>query len=74
MSKSISFDRPAKQPTPESWVLAHPLPAGLPTKRLTVDVPETLHRRIKIQCAQHGVNMADVVRELLEQRFPQAAS
>ncbi len=74
MSKSISFDRPTKQPTPESWVLANPIPAGMPTKRLTVDVPEPLHHRIKVQCAMQGVNMADVVRELLEQRFPQAAS
>ncbi len=74
MSKSISFDRPAKPVTPESWVLANPLAPGEPTKRLTVDIPEPLHRRVKIQCAMQGVNMADVVRELLEQRFPQASS
>lgn len=74
MSKSITFDRPTKAATPESWVLAKPLHAGEPTKRLTVDVPEPLHHRIKVQCAMQGVNMADVVRELLEQRFPKAGT
>ncbi len=72
MSKSITFDRPTKPATPESWVLAKGMPTGEPTKRLTVDVPEALHHRIKVQCAMLGVNMADIVRELLEQRFPKA--
>jgi hypothetical protein len=72
MSKSITFDRPTKPATPESWVLARPPAPGEATKRLTVDVPEPLHHRIKVQCAIQGVNMADVVRELLEQRFPKA--
>ena len=40
-----------------------------PTKRLTIDVPFSLHRRMKAQCALDGVNMADVVRELLGERF-----
>jgi len=40
------------------------------TKRLTIDVPENLHRRIKTTCAQRGVKMADEIRELLETHFP----
>jgi hypothetical protein len=39
-------------------------------KRLTVDVPLTLHTRIKSQCALQSVQMADVIRDMLEQRFP----
>lgn len=39
------------------------------TKRLTIDVPASLHARIKSQCALRGVKMADEVRELLEQHF-----
>jgi len=31
-----------------------------------------LHRRIKSVCAQRGLKMADVLRELLEQEFPAA--
>lgn len=39
-------------------------------KRLTVDVPVSLHTRIKSQCALKGVKMADEIRELLEKNFP----
>ena len=39
-------------------------------KRLTIDVPEELHRRIKSACASKGVKMADEIRILLEQHFP----
>lgn len=38
-------------------------------KRLTIDVPEDLHRRIKSGCASKGVKMADEIRTLLEQHF-----
>ena len=38
-------------------------------KRLTIDVSEDLHRRIKVGCASKGVKMADVVRGLLEGEF-----
>jgi hypothetical protein len=40
-------------------------------KRLTIDIPLSLHQRVKSQCALKGDKMADVVRELLERHFPQ---
>lgn len=40
-------------------------------KRFTIDVTESLHKRIKMQCAMRGEKMADVIRELLEKEFPQ---
>jgi len=40
-------------------------------KRLTIDVPGSLHARIKAQCAMRGVKMADEVRALLEKHFPE---
>jgi hypothetical protein len=40
-------------------------------KRFTIAVPEDLHTRIKVQCAQKGVKMADVIRALLAERFPE---
>lgn len=43
--------------------------AALP-KRITVDVSEDLHTRIKVACAAARVKMADAVRETLEQRWP----
>lgn len=38
-------------------------------KRLTIDIPESLHREIKKQCAERGKKMVDEVRELLLQKY-----
>ena len=38
-------------------------------KRLTIDVPDSLHRAIKAQCAMRGTKIADEVRELLLQKY-----
>jgi hypothetical protein len=42
------------------------------TKRLTIDIPESLHKRVKSQCATQGTTIADVVRAILERKFPEA--
>jgi hypothetical protein len=51
--------------SPDQWV------SGEPMKRLTIDIPLSLHQRVKSQCALKGENMADVVRELLDRHFSQ---
>ncbi|PTT43827.1 hypothetical protein DBR33_10055 [Stenotrophomonas sp. HMWF022] len=38
-------------------------------KRLTIDIPESLHRTIKSQCAMRGTKIADEVRDLLVQKY-----
>lgn len=38
-------------------------------KRLTLDVSEDLHRRIKLKCVSEGHKMADRIREILEREF-----
>ena len=38
-------------------------------KRLTLDIPESLHKAIKRQAVDAGVTMADLLRELLEQHY-----
>ena len=43
-----------------------------PMKRLTIDIPESLHRAIKMQCASRGTKIADEVRELLIQKYGNA--
>jgi predicted DNA binding CopG/RHH family protein len=50
--------------TAEEWVTG-----GQKMKRLTIDVPEDLHRRIKMGCAARGAKMADEIRELLDKEF-----
>lgn len=38
-------------------------------KRMTIDIPESLHRAIKAQCALRGTKMVEEVRQLLEQKY-----
>ena len=40
------------------------------TKRITVDVPVSLHSRVKLECCRQDVAITDVVRRLLEAEFP----
>jgi hypothetical protein len=49
--------------------VAAPVVPAEPMKRFTIDVPLSLHRRIKTQCAMRGDKMADVIREMLEREF-----
>ena len=39
-------------------------------KTLHIDVPADLQRRIKSECDREGVKIADVLRAMLEIRFP----
>ena len=61
--------RTAAEATADDWVNNRAAPEGL--KRLTFDVPESLHRRIKVACAQRGVKMSDDLRSLLEKHYPE---
>lgn len=38
-------------------------------KRLTLDIPESLHRRIKGKAVMEGVTMVNMLRELLEEKY-----
>lgn len=78
--KTVAIKMPAKPAPADAWVLSRdadreaPAPAPVvpaePMKRFTIDVPLSLHRRIKTQCAMRGDKMADVIREMLEREFP----
>lgn len=46
-----------------------PPPQREPTRRLTLDIPERLHRVMKIRAATTGVTMLDEVRALLEAHY-----
>jgi hypothetical protein len=72
--KKVTFGgkRPSTMPAGNADAWVHNREAGEPEpmKRLTIDVPLSLHKRIKSQCANENLIMADVVRDLLEKRFP----
>ena len=70
--KRISIgDKPTAKSAPSSpddWVAAR-TGSDEPMKRLTIDIPLSLHQQVKSQCALRGEKMADVIREILEQLF-----
>lgn len=82
MSKTVAFKMPVKPANREAddWVgkgveqhlqvrsEATEAPAER-MKRLTIDVSESLHARIKIGCAKQHKKIADEVRALLERHF-----
>ena len=65
--------KPTSKPAPaaaDAWVESRaPAEGPEPMKRLTIDVPASLHRAIKTQCAARGTKIADEVRELLMQKY-----
>lgn len=71
--KKIAFgSKPTARSGPASlddWVDDRPARTTEPTKRLTIDVPVSLHQRIKVQCTLQGQNMADVLRSILQTQF-----
>ena len=72
--KKVAFgtkpsNKPAATATAEEWVKNREEGTDEPTKRLTLDIPESLHRAIKAQCAMRGTKIADEVRELLLQKY-----
>jgi predicted DNA binding CopG/RHH family protein len=67
MAKKVSFaTKPAPKMTDE-WVENR---TEETIKRFTIDIPESLHRRMKTQCAARGLKMNAVNREMLEEKFP----
>lgn len=84
MKKASAFAKsPVKPADPaDTWVQKReqetPAPEAIqpdpietePMKRFTIDVPMSLHRRVKATCAQRGLKMADVIRDFLEREFP----
>ena len=77
MTKTVPFTRPPK--SADDWVAATPSEGGPelplppepaePMKRLTIDVPRSLHTRIKAACALRGSKMVDEIRVLLDREF-----
>ena len=77
MSKKVAFTpKPTSTvpPRADDWVSGEKPKAKKKEesqKRLTIDISESLHRRVKIGCASRGLEMAEVMRELLEKEFPE---
>ena len=73
-TKKVSIGtKPTNKPAPaaaDAWVESRSSgdePEAM--KRLTIDVPESLHRAIKVSCAGRGTKMAEEIRALLEAHY-----
>ena len=71
-------NRPVTDPTAETWVRqgdgaangSTTSRADMYSARLTIDVTPALRGRIKVAAFRQGVTVADLLRALLEQEFP----
>lgn len=55
---------------PDAWVDARQ-PETVSIKRLTLDVPASLHATIKASCAMRGTKMVDEITAILQEKFQQ---
>ena len=72
--KSFKTAPQAKQPTPEQVAAFTTGGAGTdkktdePTRRVSIDVPESLHTRFKVACAKSRAKMAPEIIAFIEKR------
>lgn len=72
-AKKISIQAKPLSKSADGWVQNRgQVPQHETMKRLTIDIPESLHRAIKAQCAMRGTKIVDEVRELLLQKYVQS--
>ena len=76
MKKTLIQPKPSPSANPanaDAWVnTGQPVAAtGERMKRFTFDVPESLHRRVKAACTSRGTDMADELRRILQEHFPE---
>jgi hypothetical protein len=69
-AKPTAKTQPA--PSADAWVETRQ-PEAEPIKRLTLDIPASLHARIKASCAMRGTKMVEEITVLLEERFPSSS-
>lgn len=82
--KRVSFGAKPAAPTADAWVQqgngaegpSHPAvqaaaaKADIYTARLSIDVTPELRGRVKVAAFRQGVTVAEMIRDLLEARFP----
>jgi macrodomain Ter protein organizer (MatP/YcbG family) len=73
--KKVSFGKPpvAASASAEAWIKKREMEKEA-TKRLTFDVSEEMHRRLKSECALRGKKMRDVITQLIEDALKLAES
>jgi hypothetical protein len=70
MSKKVAITakpETAKAQTAEEWISKRH--DGTRMKRLTIDIPEDVHRRFKARVAEKGSTMAEEILRFLEEQY-----
>lgn len=71
-AKKITLNtKPSKKQevSADDWVENCTTEENEPIQRLTIDIPVSLHRAIKAQCAMRGKKIVQEIRELLIQKY-----
>jgi predicted HicB family RNase H-like nuclease len=70
MSKKIAISaRPKAKQNPDLWVEKRDSDddrSSVKAKRLTIDIDPDLHMQLKVSCAQRGIQIADLIRTLIQ--------
>lgn len=69
MPKQTALAAAVKKPaSPDEWVNAKPRPQAETTKpaRLVVEIPDDMHTRIKIKCAEQRIKIKDATERLFQ--------
>ena len=71
MSKHVKMSARAKaKPDPDQWVENREgrteSKKRVKPKRLTIDINPELHRKLKLSCVQRNIQIADLVRSMIE--------
>ncbi len=77
VSMSAKPGRSKQTPSMDEWVEKRGSTEETPTipappvkmKRLTLDIPEPLHKAIKTRSVEEGVSMVDMLRDLLTEHY-----
>jgi hypothetical protein len=74
MTKKVSIAHPRAVNGADDFVNRKPEAAPAePMKRLTIDIPESLHTKMKLACVADRKKMSEAVREMLDERWGTAA-
>lgn len=67
MAKQTGLASAVKKPTsPEAWVKEKPKDETKKPARLVVEIPEEMHARIKVKCAEQRIKIKDATQWLFQ--------
>jgi hypothetical protein len=72
MTKKTALVNATKKPaSPEAWIAEAEKPKAAATTekpaRLVVEIPPSMHRRLKMECAKNGLTIKGVMESLIDQ-------